>query len=103
MAIGYGVPVPKPTRRLVDRVAQRKARDTRASRFRADVLKRDGMRCRLCGRQVIRTLALVPNAAHVHHLKGRNVAPEDRYNAKKALLLCGRCHLDVHVGRVPRP
>jgi hypothetical protein len=41
---------------------------------------------------VIRTLALVPNRGEVHHRRGRNVAPESRYDAGQCLLLCAECH-----------
>lgn len=36
---------------------------------------------------------------HVHHLRGRNVAPEDRYNPDAAVLLCATCHRAVHDGK----
>jgi len=92
--------VPKPAPRLHDRVAYKQQRERKASTFRAEVWKRDESTCRLCGRRVKRTLALCPEQGHVHHLRGRNVAPEDRYNPKAALLVCATCHRDIHDGKV---
>lgn len=90
-------PCPKPRRRVVDRVAEKRERDAKASAFRQAVWKRDEGRCRHCGKTVIRTVELLPNAGHVHHRRGRNVAPEDRYTVERAVLLCGRCHADPDV------
>jgi 5-methylcytosine-specific restriction endonuclease McrA len=92
-----GIGFPKPRRRLVDRVKEKRARDVKAEAFRKAVWKRDEGKCRHCGREVIHTLELVPNAGHVHHRRGRNVAPEDKYNVARALLLCGICHGDTDV------
>lgn len=91
------VSFPKPTRRIVDRVKDKRARDAKAEAFRKAVWKRDAGKCRHCDRTVIHTLGLVPNAGHVHHRRGRRVAPEDRYNVARAMLLCGLCHGDKDV------
>ena len=103
MAIGYGQPCPKPEPRVKDRVKARKERDGKASAFRAAVWARDASKCRLCGRKVTRTLTICAEQGHVHHLRGRRVAPEDVYNPAKALLVCGLCHHDIHAGKVPKP
>ncbi len=71
--------------------------DVAATTFRNAVWKRDGGRCRHCERRVVRTLELIPEAGHVHHRRGRNVAPEDRYNVHEAVLLCARCHANPNV------
>lgn len=88
---------PKPRRRLVDRVAEKRERDTRAQAFRNAVWTRDEGKCRHCERPVRRTLELVPEAGHVHHRRGRNVAPEDRYVVARAVLLCAGCHTNPAV------
>lgn len=95
-----GFAIPKPPSRLRDRIASKAARDRREAAFRAAVWKRDGGHCRICGRTVKRTLTLCPEQGHVHHLRGRRVAPEDRYNPKAALLACRQCHEAHHDGRV---
>lgn len=92
-----GKPCRKPRRKVLDRVAEKRERDNKAQAFRAAVWLRDGGKCRCCGRIVIRTLELVPNAGHVHHRRGRNVAPEHRYTVSQALLLCAICHTDPDV------
>ena len=95
-----GRPVPKPRPRVLDRIAYRQQRDRKDAAFRAEVWKRDGGVCRLCGRKVTRTITLCAEQGHVHHLRGRNVAPEDRTNAKAAILVCATCHAKIHAGQV---
>jgi len=87
---------PKPEKGS-DRKRRRKARTRAGKSFREAVRQRDGYHCRHCGRPVRKTLDhLADYAAHVHHLRGRNVAPEDRYNPDAAITLCGRCHRKEH-------
>lgn len=83
---------PKPQPRIVDKHQARRDAEKAASEFRLAVQKRDGMKCRVCGRKVIRTLELRPERSEVHHLRGRNVAPEDRYNVDQAIQTCAMCH-----------
>lgn len=90
-------PQPKPRRRVIDRIAYKLELDKQAQAFRKAVWERDGSRCRHCDRIVIKTLEHVPNRGEVHHRRGRRVAPEDRYNVAKALLLCLKCHGDKDV------
>ena len=92
-----GKPCPKPRRRVLDRVAERRERDRRAGAFRNAVWQRDGGHCRACQRKVFRTLELVPSRGEVHHCRGRNVAPEDKYTVSRAVLLCAVCHADHDV------
>ncbi len=83
---------PKPTPRLLDRIEAKRELDRQACAFRREVWKRDGRKCRVCSRRVVQTFELVPNRGEVHHLRGRNVAPGDRYNVAQARLLCKSCH-----------
>ena len=83
---------PKPSARLKDKLAHAREDAKQLQAFRQAVWTRDKGQCRVCGRMVIKTLSLVPNRGEVHHLRGRNVTPEDRYNVKKARLLCAVCH-----------
>lgn len=88
---------PAKPERGSDRKRRRKARTNAGKAFREAVRTRDGYLCRLCGRTVRRTLdMLADDACHVHHIKGRNVAPEDRFNPSAALTLCGACHRKEH-------
>lgn len=87
---------PKPERGA-SRKARRAARTKAGQVFRERVRQRDGYRCRHCGRRVMRTADhWLPNAAHVHHLRGRHVAPQDKYNVDAAVTLCGQCHRAAH-------
>lgn len=78
---------PKPSR-LADRQVKKRDRFLQGRAFRAAVWKRDRGLCQYCGQPVKRTLELDPLRGEVHHLRGRNVAPEDRYNPDAAVLLC---------------
>jgi hypothetical protein len=94
---------------MVTRLAAKttaRAQDEKAlAKFRAQVWKRDAGTCRICGRRVVRTVELRPERGEVHHLRGRNVTPADRYNVKAALLLCLVCHqkAQAHEVTVPKP
>lgn len=79
-----------------DRLAEKK----RGEKFRAKVWKRAKDHCEVCGRKCRHTLELAVDAGHVDHNRGRNVAPEDKFNPKKAKLKCGRCHLKKHGQRI---
>jgi 5-methylcytosine-specific restriction endonuclease McrA len=90
------VPQPKPSAKIRDRIAD-KARLEKLDRdFKAQVWKRDGSKCQDCGKAVQRTLTASGAQGHVHHLRGRNVAPEARYDPAGAILLCAVCHLKRH-------
>ena len=93
---------PKPTRLdgLKDVVAERRERTRRAQTFRNTVWKRDGSRCQVCQKPVKRTLERIPEQGCVHHRRGRNVAPRDRYNAAAAILTCAICHHGLHSGEI---
>jgi len=95
--LGSQVGAPPKPAKGAERKQKRLARNRQAQAFRAAVRQRDGYRCRLCGRRVRRTLdMLADDACHVHHIRGRNVAPEDRFNPAAALTLCGACHRKEH-------
>lgn len=96
---------PKPQSRVEQARTRIKADEKAAVKFRADVWKRDDGKCRLCGIKVKRCLDLRSDRGEVHHIRGRNVAPADRYNVKAALLLCGSCHAKAqrHEVKVPKP
>lgn len=93
MAIGF----PKPRTIVEDRIAYRRDREAKEREFKRQVWIRDEGHCRHCGRKVIKTLDAVPERGEVHHRRGRNVAPEDRFNVDAAVLLCLLCHCDPAV------
>lgn len=97
MAIGYGKPCPKPRPEIEDRIAYKRDREAREREFRLAVWLRDGSQCRACHRKVLKTISLVAERGEVHHRRGRNVTPEDRFNVSAAVLLCARCHKDTAV------
>jgi hypothetical protein len=81
--------------RLERKVASEKDDAKQLAQFRKDVWERDKGRCVACQKRVIRTLTLRADRAEVHHLRGRNVTPEDRYRVDRAVLLCAVCHEKV--------
>jgi 5-methylcytosine-specific restriction endonuclease McrA len=83
---------PKPRPRLVDRIAYKREREAKDRVFRAAVWARDAATCQRCGRRVRRILDAIPERGETHHLRGRNAAPEDRFNPDAAVLLCLLCH-----------
>lgn len=80
-----------PTR-LAERTKQDHENAKRDLAFRAEVWRLDGGRCAVCGCRCVRTLRFQKNRGEVHHLSGRNVAPQDRYNPARARLLCLEDH-----------
>ena len=100
MAIGYGEPAPKPAKGS-NRRSRRSTRNALAKKMRDQVWARAGGLCEECGAgPLLRTLdALDPRAGHVAHLRGRRVAPADRFNPDAAKLKCRTCHLLEHSQR----
>ena len=96
MGIG-GVPCPKPQKGS-SRRARTTARLKAGKVMRDAVWARSGGLCEVCGAgPLLRTLdALDPRAGHVAHLRGRRVAPADRFNPDACRLLCRDHHLIEH-------
>ena len=90
-----GISVPKPAKGSAAR-ARRSQRGALARRFRDAVWAASGWRCADCGCLVTRETDSDRRAGHVHHLRGRNVAPEDRYEPLAAVVLCEICHRIFH-------
>lgn len=90
-------PQPKPQRKVLDRIAEKRAREVKRRAFIKAVWERDEGLCRHCGRVVIKSLEHVPNRGEVHHRRGRNVMPSNRYNVNEAVLLCLLHHNDPKV------
>lgn len=97
MAIGYGVPCPKPASRLQDKRTQKRDDTKKENAFKSLVWTRDQSRCRCCHRRVIRSIERLPERGEVHHLHGRT-GPL-RYEDRAALLLCLEDH-ERATGRV---
>jgi 5-methylcytosine-specific restriction endonuclease McrA len=79
---GRAIPRPKP--RVVLQRERRVADRLMAATVRTAVWRRDSGRCRTCGAR----------GAHVHHLRFRSRG--GRWTTANCLLLCRRCHQDVH-------
>ncbi len=77
--------------RLDEKIATGKQLAKQQAVFVAAVWGRDKV-CVHCRRKVVKSLELKPNRGEVHHLSGRRVKPEDRFNVARAVLLCAACH-----------
>jgi len=93
--------LPKPNLKR-EKARKKSERAKLAMRFRDAVWSRDVGTCRQCGIRcwAISEAGFLSDTGHVHHLRGRNVAPEDRYNPDAAVLLCAECHRAVHDGKL---
>ncbi len=77
--------------KLDAKVAKLKQQAKDQAVFVSAVWARDKV-CVYCGCHVVKSLELKPNRGEVHHLSGRRVKPEDRYNVNRAVLLCAKDH-----------
>jgi len=83
---------PKPTPRLQDRVQQRREAMRAWLECCRVVDARDKWICRCCGRKVRKTLTVCSERLEHHHLHGRRVAPERRYDPRAVITVCLECH-----------
>jgi hypothetical protein len=60
--------------------------------------KRDAMRCRCCGKPLVRTLELRLDKLEHHHVNGRDC--EDAESTKNLVCVCRECHDERHKTRV---
>lgn len=86
---------PKPRPRLEDRAEARRTDERELAAFRFQVCVRDGWRCRVCHRRVVRSLALIPERAEVHHVVPRSRSKALRSDVSNAILTCAACHLKL--------
>lgn len=93
--MGIGFPKPRPV--IEDRIADKREREKLERAFKLAVWLRDRARCRACDRKVIHSIERIAERGEVHHRRGRNVMPEDRFNVAAAVLLCYRCHCNPSV------
>ena len=77
--------------RLQVKAAKEKNEDKEEAAWKKAVWKRDGGKCRWCGRKVIQCLDLVPERGEVHHVSGR-VVRAIRYDRRNGMLLDAACH-----------
>src|SRR5216117_1402258 len=83
---------PKPTPRLQDRTAQRRAAALAWMACCRLVDARDHWMCRCCGRPTRKTLTFRADRAEHHHLVGRNIAPRLVTDIRNVILCCLECH-----------
>ena len=93
--------VPKPTPRKVERQRKRREEATWVKAIREQVVERD-QGCRACqgmGTAPDITLPLqMHELVYRSHTRGRPI--EERVNTRVCVLLCARCHRDLHKKRL---
>lgn len=84
--------------RFDDRIqkAKQKEADRRDAYRRAEI--RDKFRCRVCGRQLVKTLTVQPDQLIHHHIRGRDFPGAE--TPENICCICGSCHDLRHVKRV---
>lgn len=98
MAIGYGVPCPKPTAPALVRDATRRKLASVNKRKRHMVRKRDKDRCRCCKHFVEVGHPDLRYHAHVHHIVYRSQGGGNE--PSNLVTLCASCHTLIHAGRI---
>lgn len=89
---------PKPKSRKAERRKLKQHERLWIARIREQVVKRDGNRCRACLAKPGSSSA--PVFLHMHEIiyrsrtGGRPI--EERINMNICVLLCSRCHMDIH-------
>ena len=85
MAIDYSdLPLPKPTPRILDRIARKRELGIQERACRKHVKRRDEGRCRACGRR----------STHMHHIERRSAG--GRWTFQNVVALCRLCHQFEH-------
>lgn len=89
---------PKPKTRKAERREIKKRERLWITGIREQIIQRDGNRCRACAVSPVGTST--PVFLHMHEIiyrsrtRGRPI--EERINTNICILLCDRCHLDIH-------
>jgi len=73
------------------RAAKARAKRAKFARVCAEVDRRDGLACRVCGRYV-------QVGAHHHHVKARSLGGKD--TVENLIRICASCHSDIHARRL---
>jgi len=77
--------------RLQVKTAKVKDETKEEKRWKKEVWKRDGSKCRWCGRRVRACLELAADRGEVHHVAGR-VVQAIKWDRRNGLLLCASDH-----------
>jgi hypothetical protein len=81
--------------RVKRKAARRAAASTAERQCYADVDKRDGRRCRVCGRQARPGVASMLDRLHHHHMILRSRGGQ--HEPSSVISLCAGCHSEIHV------
>ena len=77
--------LPKPVPRILTHEAEKRAKEKHARLVMAEVRKRDGSRCRVCGQA---------GRLHFHHLWYRSLGGRD--TTSNIFMACAKCHQLLH-------
>ena len=92
---------PKPPLRRVERQRQKRADSAWVKSVREKVVDRDGG-CRACQGMGTKPDLMFPLQMHelVYRSQTRGLPIEERVNTSICVLLCARCHRDLHAKRL---
>lgn len=89
-----GKSFPKGASRLELKVEAKVDEKKAEARWKKEVWRRDGGRCRCCRRRVEKRPDLVPSRGECHHISGRAVRAV-RWDVRNGLLVCKQCHDEI--------
>lgn len=92
-----GLPLWKSEPRSTVKDQKKKATEKQRRDSYLLIEKRDGMRCRCCGKLLVRTLELRLDKLEHHHVNGRDV--KDAEGTWNLACVCRECHDKRHVTR----
>lgn len=81
-------PCPKGPSRVELKAAKDKSADRAWEECKAIVWRRDGGKCRRCGRHVVKSIELIPQRGEVHHIKRRAKVKALLTDPRNCLLVC---------------
>ena len=82
------------TSRLTEKAESRKVEKKQERFWREAIWERDKGKCRWCRRQVVKSLALIPERGECHHITPREHRPT-RWDARNGVLLCASDHMRI--------
>jgi len=93
--------VPKPTPRKVERQRKRREENAWVKTVRAQVVERD-RGCRACREMGTKPDTAFPLQMHelIYRSHTRGLPMQERVNTRVSVLLCARCHRDLHAKRL---
>lgn len=98
MAIGYGVPCPKPRPSILVKAKARRRGETALMKLRREVRARDGHQCQSCHVPVFVHASNPLQRAQVHHIQFRSKGGTNDHT--NLITVCAECHAKIHIHEI---